>query len=39
MFKNHDPTLEWEDADILSEIYLTNHGFAGMILNNKKRQM
>ena len=30
MFKNHDPNLSWEDADKLSEKYLTNYGFAGM---------
>ena len=39
MFKNHDPNLEWEDADKLSETYITKYGFAGMILNNKKRQV
>lgn len=30
IFKNHDHTLEWNDADKLSEAYLNKYGFAGM---------
>ena len=30
IFKNHDKTLDWIDADNLSKAFLEKYGFAGM---------